>query len=203
MKPSFKLKLPRHPAVFDQAADFLNTRTPREKMLIVAFGGVLILCIDLAVWLLPVVHKFSETLPKMSAVGIELKGLKQDVQNRDAIQKRWESVSGDLEAGEKALIDSDQIPAMLEDLSKNAQRSSVKITSLKPVETVAASGRKHYQPVRIQMNALAGTHELGAFLSKLEAGAAFFRVVDLKISSNPSDERRHLVELLLETGRKS
>ena len=49
---------------------------------------------------------------------------------------------------------------------------------------------------------MAGTHEFGAFLARLENGNTLFKVKDLKISSNPLNERKQLIELSMEAFKK-
>ena len=175
---------------FDFIANFLNSRNVREKQLLIGFVIVFIFCADYFVLLQPVLSIFTQVSPKVAPLKEELKGLKEDLKSKEAIQKKWEDAKKDLAEKEKFFIAPDETPALLENLSKEALRSGVKITSLEPFDQVRpASAKSVYTSLPIQVKAMAGTHELGNFLSRLETGSTLFKVKDLKISSNPLNER--------------
>ena len=188
---------------FDLLADFLNSRNLREKQLLIGFVIVFIFCADYFLLLQPVLHIFSEVSPKITPLKEELKSLKEDRKNKDAIQKKWEDTKKDLAEKEKFFIAPDETPALLENLSKEALRSGVKITSLEPFDQVRSGSAKNvYTSLPIQVKAMAGTHELGTFLARLENGSTLFKVKDLKISSNPLNERKQIIELSMEAFKK-
>ena len=181
--------------------NFLNSRNLREKTMIILFGAIAILVLDYAILIQPVTGVFFHTLPELSAAKQQLQVLKDDKKNKDGIKKNWEKQKAILAEKEKMFIAPNEIPALLEDLSKLAQSSSVKIISLKPTNSPEGDSGS-YQRIPIRINALAGTHELGRFLARLEGGTTFFRITDLKITANPLDIRRHSIDLALEAYRK-
>ena len=197
MKP---FKFPRIPGA-DLAANFLNSRSVREKQLIFGFVIALGLGADLALFVQPVAGILFEFAPKLPPLRQELRELKQDTKSKDAIKKEWEDSRLALQQQQTSFISVDGAPALLEDLSKEAQRSGVKLTALKPSEN-AEGGKSLYSRLPIEIKAMAGAHELGQFLSNLETGKTFFRVKDLRVTMNPQNERKHLVQLSLETYKK-
>ena len=54
-----------------------------------------------------------------------------------------------------------------------------------------------YEEVLIQVEALAGYHRLGAFLSAMESGDKLVRVSSLHMVGNPKEPKHHHVKLLL------
>lgn len=202
-----KMKLPVQIDSFiktqaNTAAGFLNSRNPREKVMILALVGFLILTLDVMIFVQPLIKIVSRNLPQLSVLGAEAKTLQEDKKNKVMIHQKWEFSEVEIEDKQKTFVGPDEVPALLENLSKLANESSLKITSLKPIELPTVSETKSYSSVPIQISALAGTHEFGAFLGRLESGQTFFRVKDIKIAVNPMDEKRHLVELMIETYRK-
>jgi Tfp pilus assembly protein PilO len=191
------IKLP-----LDAAAGFLNSRTLREKQMFIGFFVIFVLTLDYFLLIHPVGLIFMESAPKLGELNKELEELRADRRDKDAIQKKWEETRNDLTQKEQAFIAPNEIPALLEGLSKEAFASGVKITSLKPLDMPRGKAEKDYSSLPIQMSGLAGTHELGNFLARLETGKTFFRVRDMKISANPSNERKHLVELSVESLRR-
>ncbi|MBI2095828.1 MAG: type 4a pilus biogenesis protein PilO [Candidatus Omnitrophica bacterium] len=181
------------------ALDFLGRRSAGEKTALIAAAGVFLLLADLIFLVNPMIRSVAKTAPKVMETGRELKRLREDAKNKDAIRKEWETLKERLAGEESRFVSAAEVPALFENLSRQAFDSGVKIMSIRPTETrrsPAASAA--YAPLPIQMSALAGTHEFGDFLGRLEAAGTFFKVTDLKIASNPADERRHLVDLKME-----
>lgn len=198
MKPPKQLKLPK----LDFWVAALNRRTEREKQLIFGFLIVLVLVLDYALLLQPALKTFSEAFPKIGPLKQEVKDLVEDAKSKDEIRRRWEQAKRLLAQRGSTFIAPDETPALLENLSQQAQHSGVKIVSLQPSDNLKAGGRSSYAPLPISIKAIAGTHEIGSFLSNLETGATFFRVKELKISPNPADEKKHVVELSMETYKR-
>ena len=195
-------KIPIVKRVLDAAVNFLNDRNPREKLMILVFGGVTVLLVDYFIWLAPVTHAITKTMPGLSALHQELDTLREDKKASREIQGKWDEIQAGLIEKEKGFQGPDQLPALLENLSKLASEAGVRITSLKPVgESIPVSGKLYFS-VPIQLNASASTHELGAFLSKLETDVTFFKVSNLKITQNMVNPRKHTIEMMLETYQK-
>ena len=197
------MKPPKWLPRFDAVASFLENRNPREKYMLVAFVGVFLLVLDYFLWLVPVFEIYNTASPKIGPLREELKSLSQDYKNKDAIHQKWQEAKKGLAEKENMFIAPNGTPALLENLSKQAQKAGVKITSLEPFETrQAAKAKSSYTPLPIQVKAMAGTHEFGALLSGLESGRTLFRIQDLRISSNPLNERKHLIELSMEVYKR-
>ena len=187
----------------DPVANFLNSRAPRERLFMVGFAIALVLALDYLFWLQPVTRTIAATWPKLSVHQAELDELRLDKKNENLIQKKWEETRKRLEDNEGRIGASSQIATVLENLSKLASDSGIRITSLKPVENINPSRSKLYYAVPIRLSATAGTHEMGVFLMRLEMADTFYKITDLKIAANPSNEKKHLVELMVETYKKA
>jgi Tfp pilus assembly protein PilO len=200
-KPSFvdqKIK----PAL-EKAIGWFNGRKTSEKVMFVILAAVIIIAIDYWILIRPVMKTFSETLPQIGTLESKLHELKSDQKNVKKIDEDWLNQNKILEQKEKMFIAPNELPALLENLSKLASDSGVKIISLNPIETTTVSPSGRYGLIPIKISGVAATHELGKFLSKLEGGNVYFRVVELNISENPVDLRRHLVNIQIETYRTS
>jgi Tfp pilus assembly protein PilO len=191
------MQMPR----FDKAATFLNSRNTREKYMLIAFIGVFIFTLDYFVWLSPVIRMFGEAAPKIAPLREELKALRDDEKNKDAIRQKWQDAQKELSEKDRQFISPDETPALLENLSKLAQKAGVRLTALEPSDAPKTK-KGLYAPFPIQVKATASTHELGTFLSNLESGTTFFRIKDLRIANNPLNERKHVVEMAMEAYRR-
>ena len=184
----------------DLVTNYLNTRNPREKKMVVAAAVMLFMTLDYFLLISPLADAFMKTGPKLAAMKRDLQGLREDKRNQGLIEENWERTKIKIAETEKSFVASNELPALLENLSQLAQDTHVRIVSLKPNESSAKAAKsKPYFSIPIEINASAGTHELGKFLSKLENGPIFFRIVDIKIAANPSDTKRHFIQLNLET----
>lgn len=185
----------------DKAVLTMNSRTSREKKLILAFAAAILIVIDYFVLLHPTIDTFMRVSPALSEARVRLDGLRDDRKNAELIERKWTQMRERLDTTEKRFIAPGEIPRLLENLSQLAQESNVKILTLRPVD-VADPEPGPYVKIPIRISALAGTHELGAFLARLEGAQTFFRVTDLKIKEYPPDPHRHSVDLRLEGYRR-
>ncbi len=190
-------KLPIHPVI-----NFLNSRNPREKQMILVMGLCGILAVDYLILIRPITSFFSQGMSKSSMIAQEVKDLETDQKNKALITKALQDAKERLAKTESRFVTSGELPVLLENLSKLASESGVRISSLQPMEAAPEESAKRYALVPIRVQALAGTHELGGFLSRLESDAIFFHVANLKISENPAHNRKHLVELQIAVYRK-
>ena len=186
----------------EKLMNFVESRNLREKTLIAVLAIAAILFLDYWLLLRPVFAVFAAARPELRSLGTQKKILLENKKNSAEIEKSWSGAKSRLEEMEKRFVGRDEIPALLENLSKVALGSGVKILSLTPSEPTASLGAGTYNRVEIKISAMAGTHEFGRFLSKLESGTTFFKVTDLKISDNPLDPNRHLMGLSAEVYRK-
>lgn len=186
----------------EKLVNFVNTRNTREKVMIIALTGMLLLFLDYWLLIRPVVNVFNDTLPKLAALESKAQQFRTDKNNAPLIEKEWLGVKSQLDTREAAFISPNQLPALLENLSKLAQDSGVKILSLKPIEIFEKSASKRYGRVPIKISAIAGSYELGAFLARLESGPTFFRVTDIRVTEHQFETKRHNIDLSLETYRR-
>ena len=173
--------------------------------MILALGLTAAVFLDVSIWIAPVGRLLFTAVPQLREAKKEFQQLKEDQKNKELIQKNWEQAQVELADQEKHFVLPSEIPVLLENLSKLAQDSGVKIVSLKPLEEanpVPRAGRGSYGRISVQISAIAGTHALGKFLSKLEGAATFVRVTDLRIVSNPADLKQHTVNLQIEAFQK-
>ena len=192
------------PAIFSEVADrfnaFLENRQQNEKNMIVVFLFLLLFCVDFFILVRPVINVFTTTIPQIQTEKNRLKDRQEDFGRQEQIHSQWLSARDKSIETDKQFILRSEVPSLLESLSKLAQDSQVKIITLKPSDNSDAG--LGFTRIPIRMSASAGAHDLGIFLARLEGGPFFFKVTDLRIVSNASDERRHTVELSVETYAK-
>ena len=105
---------------------------------------------------------------------------------------------------EKRLPGQIQISSLLEDFSKVAESSGVKILRVKPLEEpVPVSKQKaansSYTEFPILIEARAGYHQLGVFVNKLETMDRFIKIINIDVAGNDRDPRRHDIKMRIIT----
>ena len=198
MKPSSPFAVSK---VIDRLNNFLENRQKSEKTMILVFVFLFVLVADYYLLLSPVIHVFTTSLPELGLAQTKLAELKDDRQNREAIHKQWIFAHSKVSMMDQQFIVRNEVPSLLEKLSKMAQDNHLKIINLKPMDTSDAG--QGFLKIPIRMSAVANTHDLGSFLSQLETGSVFFKVTNVRITANVSDEHRHTAELDIETYAKS
>ncbi len=209
MKPSEAIKQKKSvyhqkaEEAWEKGANFFNGRNPREKMMIIAFAACLIVFLDYWVLIHPVVQVFRDTLPNLAVLEADAESYRTDQKNREPIERACAEAQNRIMETENGFVAPDGLPALLENLSKQAQESGVKILSLRTGEAEEAGQTRRYSSVPIRISAVAGTHNLGKFLARLESGRTFFKVLDLKVAAQSSDPKRHLIDTTLQVYRRA
>ena len=186
----------------DAWISFLNDRNPREKKMLLIMALAVLICVDYWIVVTPILFVSQKTLPELSALQQELQTLRDDWKNRTLIDKNWNELKLKMQTFEQGLISQDEIPALLQNLSRQAKETGLKITSLKPTEHVLARDNDSGVSIPIEVHALAGAHECGFFLERLENDKTIFNIKELRITANPDDAKRHLVEMSIEVYQK-
>ena len=186
--------------------------TSREQKLLLAGG-----CLTLMVLYMYVAYVIQPLAREAKSVGQDvaqarqsLKSLESATANEVALRQQHQQLNDTVTALQRLLPAERELPAMIELLSDLASQSDVKIQSIFPqrqapgdVKPAAADdatkpvGPVIYKDVIIQIDAMAGFHQLGAFLSLVETQDNPMQVASLKISTDPKVPKRQKVKLLI------
>ncbi len=132
-----------------------------------------------------------------------LRALEMGTANAAALQEQYRQLNQSIAAQRQLLPPEEELPATIEFLSRLASQTQVRILSIFPQRTpdagkgVPESAPLVYKDIPIQVDAMAGYHQLGTFISLIESGEKPIRISSLRISSNPKEPKRHTIKLLL------
>ena len=143
----------------------------------------------------------------------ELETLARVVGQKDAVQKREIELREAIAGYRIGLPSEEELPNVRQFLSEAASQANVTIQAVitqkpadeakEPIRVKETEKKKEgppsYKQIPIQIDATAGFHQLGLFLSKVETSPYPLQVVSLRISENPKDPKRHLVKLVIQT----
>ena len=93
---------------------------------------------------------------------------------------------------------------LIENISVLAIKEFVKISEIKPqldIKPTSALNTQDYKfsPLKIEIEASSGYHQLGRFLNKLENENPFISVKEFSIKQEPNNNSRHNIRLVLMT----
>jgi len=189
--------------VREKIEGFLRTKTRQQ----IAFGLVAIfLGFDIAygyLFIEPAASGFFARIKESQNMATDIAQVSDSLKRQDLLKSRLGDMNKKVAFYEKQLPQENEVPALLEELSRMAKDSNVKILAINPNEKGApASGdktKKPYKALPIGITALCGYHELGAFINKLENADRFMSIKDLDIKTNPGNKKLHTVNIVVYT----
>ncbi len=177
----------------------------KKKILIIYASAFLVILLAYFFFFLkPSIGKLFLLMPQARRLRVEIKTVRRDLDSEDRLTRRLETLRQKLGRYEKKLSREKEIPMLLENFSRIARSSRVKILSITPIEKKekSASGEEAsedgvYQEVPIAIRAQSGYHELGTFINRLENDDRYMQVSDIKIKSNSKNPKRHDVDFIV------
>ena len=188
--------------------------SPREQktLLSVAGLGVVILWVYATAIVRPLMRESGQLGHQLRKAREQLKLLEASTANEGALREQHRQLEQEVLSLRKFLPSEEELPAAIELVSDMASRSQVKIQTIfpqRPVGNEDGGGKKDkdaaltqpavYKEVLIQIDALAGFHQLGAFLSLVEQGDKPMQIANLRITQDPKETRRFRIKLLLQS----
>lgn len=186
---------------------------PEQRALLVT--GVLALVIGwlyAAYLVLPLRREAGRLAREAQSARQRIGTLEAAVANEDSLRAQYQQWDEKVKSLRVFLPPQEELPAVIERLSALANQTQVKIETISPQRSLGDQtkadanpetdkspqpGPRGYEEVLIQIEALAGYHQLGAFLNAVEAGDRVVRVATLRMVGNPKDPKRHQIKLWL------
>ena len=121
----------------------------------------------------------------IQSVAADTARVKSDVQRVGQIKQNLEISRAELESVNSKIRSMEEVPAILEEISRTANEFHVNIEQLAPVkaekEALLAGAGSQYYSLPIVITAHSGYHMFGHFLNKLESGNLLFMLRDLRV----------------------
>lgn len=186
----------------------LSAREQRV-LLIVAGLAIGILWMYAALIVGPLTREAAQAGGQVRAAREQLRVLELATVNETALREQHRQLQETVASLRKLLPAEGELPQVIELLSDLAGRSQVKIQTIFPQRTPEASRilvpLEHTKAVAevskevfIQVDAVAGYHQLGAFLSLVETGDKPMQVSSLQLVTDPKEPRRLQVKLVFQ-----
>ena len=189
--------------------------SPREqKTLALVIGlGLVTLWMYFSFIVSPLIREIGDLGRQVRDAREQLKVVRVSTANETTLRDQQRQLQEGVGSMQQLLPSEEELPAVIESLSDLAGQSQVKIQTIFPQRPGSDGGRKDkdkgpvgepkqpeiYKEVMIQIDALAGFHQLGSFLSQVEQAEKPMRVAGLRITQDPKETKRQRVKLLLQS----
>jgi len=142
--------------------------------------------------------------------------LEAAIANESALRRQYEEVMERVRAMRALLPAKEEVADVIQHLSTLAAQANVKIETIFPQQrppsefepsggrdrskggSLTSAGPAVYEKIMVQIDALAGYHQLGSFLSLVESGRRPMRISSLRIAGNPREPKRLFIKLLIQ-----
>jgi type IV pilus assembly protein PilO len=188
---------------FDLVTEKIKKLDPKYRYLI--FGGALLLVFLINYFLLlgPLMGSLNKMSAKTSEIRQNLQGVKNDIARIDQNRAQLEKIRGQINEVKIKIRSKQEVPLILEDISRNANQTGVKIDQLMPLkdqqDTLAKTEQVNYFSLPILIQVRSSYHDLGRFLAQLEGDKIFYSLSGLSITANPKDATRQMVQLTIKS----
>lgn len=166
----------------------------QQKKLLIGVGAVIAAIGWLQFFYLPTQRALSEARSQVEQLSVQLNQVKSGIARLPAMQEEITRLSAEFQLPTTPKPPEQQLPELLDEISKAARRSQIQILGQKPRGNVSAlvPGPSGYLEVPVMIMATGGYHQIGQFLDLLESSPQLLlRVRELGIMGNPDDLYRH------------
>jgi len=175
----------------------------RKKALFILGATAVFTIVYIALGVFPQIKSIVEVSQEIRTVASDMKTTSSEIKKLDANKNALEEYKAKFDAVKKRLLmQEEEIPHLLETISKMAKESGVKIVGIKPAPAPRAGERRDTKgpiarEVSILITAKCGFHELGEFLSRIENSEKFVKVLDIGVLHNKAAPIKHDVSLVV------
>ena len=196
--------MPQPAGFIKNISEMKSDESKKKFMLFFALGLGLVFVLYAYLFLKPSVSALADLVPKLRERKVTIKAVEDALPHKEKFYEKRRAQQMELLAYEEKLSREKELPVLLENLSKMARDSNVKILGIEPLtEDKVKQGKTSpekdiiYQEVPILVSAESGYHELGSFLGNLESDKRYMKVSDMKIQANRSNVKRHKVQFVV------
>ena len=139
--------------------------------------------------------------PKIGTLAEEIKTAKNNIQRLPQFQMEITKLSEKLNKLKDKIKNKDQVPEILENISRVAGSNNVRIDQLIPNTSVGDPILKNndgkYYAVPIVVEGLGSYHEVGRFINELETEQMFLQISNFSMGADETDPMRHRIKLTI------
>lgn len=175
-----------------------------EKHSNYAMGGVLlvIFLVDYFLVMQPQLRTLMKLTPKISMLTKDIAQAKMDFTHIDKYKKDILQLKEKLEMKGHQILSKDEIPLILDNVSRIAHDAKIQINQLMPLSESQKLVQKiddaKYYSLPILMMGQGGYHDIGRFFNRMESDKIFMGIKDFDLNANDEYNRPHSFKLTVE-----
>ena len=175
-------------------------KNQKQMLAIIAATVILALFLYITFVLSPQIVRIFGVSGQLAKARADLRDAESDIARIGNMKAAIEAYKTKVGRYEKTLPTEEGIPSLLESLSEMAKNSNMNIAGIVPVQPSDTRAQSRvYKEIPITINAKAGYHELGYFMSSLENSDRFIKISDMQMKFNRPTPKKHDTELLVVT----
>ena len=175
-------------------------KNQKQMLAIIAATVILALFLYITFVLSPQIIRIFGVSGQLAKARADLRDSESDIAKIGNMKAAIEAYKTKVGRYEKTLPTEEGIPSLLESLSEMAKNSNMNIAGIVPVQPSDTRAQSRvYKEIPITINAKAGYHELGYFMSSLENSDRFIKISDMQMKFNRPTPKKHDTELLVVT----
>ena len=168
--------------------------TPEQQKKILFGVGI---GVGLVIWLqfvlLPQQRRLGETRAELQLLRGQLNRLKAGLVQRSTIEGEIDRLKGEFQLPANPKPPEQQLPDLLEEITKAARRAGVQVVGQKPQSELdrVSPGASGYLEIPLFIEIVGGYHSIGQFLNDLENSSNLLQMRELGIVGEPENLYRH------------
>lgn len=183
----------------DPITDQLKKLDPKYHYYILGGALLFVFLVNYYLLLKPLLGSINKVNSQISEIRHNIQDVRNDIvrvgQNRDQLEK----IRNQVNEVKVKIRSAQEVPVILEDISRIASEYGVKIDQLMPLKDqkvlLAKQKDVEYYALPILVQARSPYHDLGRWLAQLEQEKIFYSVGSLSILTNPKDTMRQQIQI--------
>ncbi|HOX54203.1 MAG: type 4a pilus biogenesis protein PilO [Candidatus Omnitrophica bacterium] len=175
----------------------------KHSKLILGVAAALLFLLDFSLIMKPQLKWLKDLNPKINELRTNIEETRRDIALLKQIEEASQGSKRKMSDIEKRVPQEEDIPLVLQDISKAANDSMIKILQIRPMkeekEVALKTQSGQYYRIPISIEAKGSYHLFGKFLSTLENSEIFMSVNTLEITSSDKDFKNHNINLVINT----
>lgn len=181
----------------------INLKDEKKRFIVIGVGIACLLILDSLFIIRPLIKKASHLTPQIRTLDAQIKDIQDQISMLDVKKKKFEVLTSEQTGYERRFPGDEEIPSLLQDLSKIAADSGVNIIAISPVKRQSRHHIKGieelFYQIPINIRAQGGYHQFGQFINSLEKLDRFIELQHIEIKRNTAAPRSHLLRILAAT----
>ena len=169
-----------------------NIKDPKKKQTLIIVGIIILIVLDMFTLLGWQMRSIFSLYGTANEKKLTLQNLESDTARLQPYQRQTQELEESGKVLEVTIKNDDDMLFLIKNISSIAKENEIKIMQIDPRRTLEDArvfefGEAVYSEVEIDMSAKTSFHRLGKFLSQIESGNIFYRVVFLEIETDNKD----------------